>query len=368
VMGNAALAQLELTAQGRHSEPLAQLISARPRAAELCNQLLAYAGRSVPSTELLDCNDEIAELGELLRVTLSKKATLVYELSDEPLCVEADRTQIRQVIMNLITNAAEALGELEGRVVVATSVRVYDEQELEFLRPEAQLPAGEYVVVRVSDDGEGMTPEVQARIFDPFFTTKLTGRGLGLAVVRGIVDGHGGAIELQSEGGVGTSFTVILPRVGIVSPTAELSSEQRSPSAGQRILVVDDERSVREVMGRILVRGGFEVLYAAGGAQAIEIFKAESGRIDGVLLDLSMPQLDGEQTFNALRSIRSDVPVLLCSGYTEREVLARFRGSGLTGALQKPVATELLLRKVGEAVGGGAPMQPSRPWQAARPS
>ena len=137
---------------------------------------------------------------------------------------------------------------------------------------------------------------------------------------------------------------------------------------GQRILVVDDERSVREVMGRILARGGFEVLYAEGGAQAIEIFKAESERIDAVLLDLSMPQLDGEQTFHALRSICSRVPVLLCSGYTELEVLARFRGSGLTGALQKPVATELLLRKVGEAVGGGAPMQPSRPWQAARPS
>jgi len=351
VLGNAELALTTLSGEAEARHMLQEIVTATLGATDLCNQMLAYAGRGALSTETLECNAIVRELGGLLQVALSKKATLDYDLHADPLGVVADRAQLRQVIMNLITNASEAIGNNPGRILVSTSARTFGREELEALHPEAGLVPGEYARLTVSDTGSGMTPETLARIFDPFFTTKPAGRGLGLAAVQGIVRGHGGAIMVESETGKGTTTSVLLPRVTLPFEHAPPPREEPPDLAGKRILVVDDEPKVRQVFGQMLARAGLEVTLASDGQEAIDLFRENADTIDCVLLDLSMPKLDGEEVFRELQRIRSDVRVVLSSGFTEQEILDRFRGAGLAGTVQKPARMESLLARIGEALG-----------------
>ena len=352
ILGNAELALDRVPLEGESRQLLDDIVTASTGATELCDQMLAFAGRGALSMQPLDCNDLIAEFGSLLNVTLSKKATIAYELADGPLVVEADKAQLGQVLMNLVTNAAEALGDASGHIVMKTDSRTFRRGELDRLQPNASLAEGEYVWLSVEDSGCGMSSATQAKIFDPFFTTKFAGRGLGLAAVQGIVLRHRGGIGLESQQGKGTTFTVVLPCSSQpVLLRRDLPAQTPSTDPFKRVLVVDDEPQVRMVLKRMLEDDGFEILLAENGRKAIQIFESERASIDAVLLDLSMPELDGEETFKALQAISPDVPVVLSSGFAEQEILDRFEGAGFAGVLKKPTPKKVLIAKIREVVG-----------------
>ncbi len=353
IMGNAELAMKKLPADTKVDLMLQRIVSASVTATDLCSQMLTYSGRSSSLAEAMDCNALVRELGELLSVALSKKVELVYELHEAPLGVLADRSQLRQVVMNLITNASDAMGNRAGEVVISTGTRVYTYDELDQHHPNAALEPGEYLWVSVRDTGVGMSPQTRAKIFDPFFTTKPSGRGLGLAAVQGIVRGHRGGIAVESTPGVGTICTLLLPRVSLVGDLATAAADGVSVRQCGRILVVDDEQSVREVLEEILEHDGYNVVSACDGQEAVEIFRREGDSFDLVLLDLSMPRLDGEEAFQELRKMRSDVRVILSSGLAEQEMMHRFESAGLAGVVQKPVQIHVLLEKVASALKTG---------------
>ncbi|MDG2306410.1 MAG: response regulator [Candidatus Binatia bacterium] len=355
ILGNAELALAKLPPQLAGTEMLKEIASATVSATDLCSQLLAYAGRGSVSREPLECNSLVRELGGLLQVALSKKATLVYQLDATRQGVMADRSQLRQVIMNLITNASEALGNDTGRIVISTETQRCTERDLQLRYPGLSLVAGEYVCLVVRDTGSGMNSATRAKVFDPFFSTKANGRGLGLSAVQGIVRQHKGAIRVESEEGRGTSFEVLLPSAA--PPAAEDAPADEGAPGGRHahILVVDDEPSVREVLASILEGSGYTVTLASDGMKALDIFRREPDSVDCVLLDLSMPKLDGEEVFHELRKIRSDVRVVLASGFAEQEIVDRFRGAGLAGVIQKPCPIDKLLEKIGDAIGEKAP-------------
>jgi CheY-like chemotaxis protein len=298
----------------------------------------------------------VREIGGLLQVALSKKVDLVFDLTDEEHRVLVDHGQLRQVVMNLITNASEAIGDRPGTVTIRTRTRTLEPHECRSCCPERGHAGCRTVEISVVDTGIGMVPEVVERIFDPFFTTKPTGRGLGLAAVQGIVRSHKGTIEVESTPGVGATFRVLLPRV--VEATADelvpAASPGRAANPGATILVVDDEPAVRRTFTAILERSGYRVVTASDGQEGLDTFVADPDAIDGVLLDLSMPKLNGEEVFEELRRVRPDLPVVLSSGYAEQEILDRF-GGRLSAALQKPAPMATLLARIEQALGRSAP-------------
>jgi PAS domain S-box-containing protein len=338
VLGNADLARLQLDAAAPAREYLDEVIRATQRAGELTQQLLAYSGRGAIEIRHLNLSDEVREMATLLRTAISKQATLVWELTPGLPAVTADPTQVRQVVMNLITNASDALGDSAGTITLRTGLD------------------GELVFLEVSDTGVGMDTGTLQRIFDPFFSTKFTGRGLGLAAVMGIVESHHGHIRIRSAPGEGTTFRILFPAV---PHTAEVGPPRVSAIQwrGQgTVLVVEDEEGVREVVRRMLERLGFQVITAEDGIAALERLEAHQGAIAAVLLDLSMPRMTGQEALHEVRQLRPDVPIVLMSGYTEQEVASKLLDSvgGATGFLQKPFLPEDLtsaLREVSQGVG-----------------
>jgi PAS domain S-box-containing protein len=360
ILGNADLALADLPEHSAARESLSDIVRASRRAADLCRQMLAYSGKGRFCVEPVNLNDLIEEMAHLLVVSISKKVTLQCRFADNLPYVDGDATQLRQIVMNLITNASEAIEAEAGVVALATGIEdCGPDGPAGTVAPE-RLPGGPYVYVEVRDTGCGMEPETLARIFDPFFTTKFTGRGLGLAAVLGIVRGHKGAIRVTSEPGQGTTFRVLLPastRVRPPEPEPDTARTASAPRVTGAILLVDDEPGVREVAGRMLASAGFEVAVAASGAEAVDIVREAPERIACVLLDLTMPQLDGEETLVRLRAVRGDLPVVISSGYSEQEIVRRFAGRNLAGFIQKPyVRAQLvsILRDVASRLSGGA--------------
>lgn len=350
IMGNAELALMTLPENAEAVTLLRRIVTASITATDLSDQMLVYAGRGSRSVESLDCNELVKELGDLIKVTLSKKTSLVYDLHKSPLGVMADRSQLRQVVMNLITNGSDALGGGEGQVLVGTSHVYLTRDDLELQHPSLPLESGEYVRVWVQDTGAGMSAETQEVIFDPFFTTKPKGRGLGLAAVQGIVRSHGGAITVKSMEDYGTTISMILPRIVLDEEKSPAVLKHPDTITAKCVLIAEDEVEVRQVLRKILEKGGWRVLEAGDGQQAVDVYRREYPSIDCVLLDLSMPKLSGEEVFAELRKIRSDVRVVLCSGFTEQEMLNRFQGAGLAGVLHKPVQMHHLLAKLAQAI------------------
>ncbi len=350
VLANAEFGRGLLSKESEVQGFLNNIVEASKRAGQLCQQMLSYAGRGSLSSSIIEIGTLIPELSNLLQAALSKKITLEYALLDHPVYVDGDENQLLQVIMNLVTNAAEAIGENDGRIVVSTELAHYDEKELHQLDPQAELSPGEYLRLRVSDTGEGMCSKTMTRIFDPFFTTKLPGRGLGLSAVRGIISRHGGAIQLVSEVAKGTTFTVILPTVEHVPCVEDVATSSVPDIGPKRILVTDDESDLRYILSRILKREGYEVLEAADGQEALDIFAKHGDTIDCVLLDFSMPKLSGEEVQQSIRKVRKDLPIVMMSGFSEEEVIERFRESGISGCLQKPVSAEMLLEAIRSAI------------------
>jgi CheY-like chemotaxis protein/two-component sensor histidine kinase len=308
--------------------------------------MLAYAGRGRFVVAPLDLSALVSGSATLLHSFVSKKATLRLDLAPHLPAVVADAAQVRQILMNLVINASEALDDREGTIVVETGVMHADASFLTAAHSFAELSPGSYVFLEVRDNGCGMTAEVQGRIFDPFFSTKFTGRGLGLAAVLGIVRAHSGALRVLSEPGQGTTFRLLLRPSD--APVSERMAETSTPErlGASVVLVVDDENAVRLLTSRILKAAGFEVMEAADGKAAVEMYSRDPARVQLVLLDLMMPHLDGEEALREMRRVRADVRAILMSGFSEQELTQRFADAPPAGYLQKPFAREQLLALV----------------------
>ncbi len=347
VLGNAGLAEMSLSPVSPALENIKRIETSAQRAAELCNQLLAYSGKGRFVIQPVNFNHIIEEMTRILEVSISKKIVLKYNLADHLPSVEADIAQMRQIIMNLIINASDAIGEKSGIITITTGAMECDKNYLTEVYLNEDLPEGIYIYIEVSDTGSGMDKETKEKIFDPFFSTKFSGRGLGLAAVLGILRGHKGTIKIYSEVGRGTTFKILLPaskRDTVIFKPKEKSLENWKGSG--TILIVDDEDTIRALGKDTLERVGFNVLTAEDGLKAIEIFKEFADEIVAVLLDMTMPHLSGEETFRELRRIRKDVRVILSSGYNEQDATNNFVGKGLAGFIQKPYNPSALIEKI----------------------
>ena len=351
VLGNASLALETLPARSAEWMLVDRAQRAAQRAAELTRQMLAYTGKGPFTLDLVDINRLVDEMVDLLEVPLSKQARLSYNLGEDVPLIEADAAHIRQVVLNLVTNASEAIGDRNGTVSVSTGTLECDTAYLTETWLHDGLPAGRYVYVDVADDGCGMAPDTVARRFDPFFTTKFTGRGLGLGVVLGIVRGHRGAIKVQSQRGVGTTFRVLFPEARrAAAPDPAVAPV---PLAGRRastVLVVDDEPEVLKVASLSLNRSGFRVLTAGDGQAALDVFREHWRDIDAVLLDLLLPRVSGEQVFQEMRRVRPDVRVIVSSGCSAEDASGQFDGTGFAGFIQKPYLASTLAERVRAAI------------------
>jgi PAS domain S-box-containing protein len=358
ILGNAGLALIRLDASDPARELIHRVISACERAAELTRQMLAYAGKASFEIRPISLSEHILETTHHLTATISKKVTFDLHLGDGLPAVEVDPAQIQQLAMNLIINAAESCGDAPGTVTVSTRlVQVKAGEHEQWLTGESLSP-GPHVCLEVQDTGCGMDEETVSRIFDPFFTTKFTGRGLGLSTVLGIVRAHRGILQVKSEIGKGSTFKVLLPASQQVVRNQRADDKGTNLSGRGLIMVVDDELFVLEVARRILEGFGYDVLTAENGRQAVEIFRRRGKEIDVVLLDKTMPDLDGEQTFRAMKAIQPDVVAILTSGYQQTEVTTHFLANELAGFVQKPYLPETLVFEIKRALERKKKQQP----------
>jgi two-component system cell cycle sensor histidine kinase/response regulator CckA len=351
VLGYADVALVKSRAGSPVGEELHNISSAAMRAADLTSQMLAYAGHGRFMVEALNLSQLVEEIGNLVEVSISTNVDLKYSFADELPTIEADASQIQQVIMNLIINASEAFEGRAGTITVSTSTIQVDRHYLAGAYLNDELPDGAYVCLEVTDDGCGMDAEAQRKIFDPFFTTKFTGRGLGLAAVLGIIRGHHGALKISSQPGVGSTFKVLFPAVTLVATAQVITRDRVDQWRGTgTILVVDDEEAVRLAAKAMIETCGLTVATADGGQAALDIIRDRGDEIVAVLLDLTMPHMDGEETFRELRRINPNVNVILSSGFDEQETTSRFAGSGLAGFIHKPYGLSELIAKLREVL------------------
>ena len=357
ILGNADLALLDLPESSPVRPGLADIKTAAKRASELTKQMLAYAGKGRFVVEQINLNSVIKATAHLVEASVSRKVTLKYEIDKDLPPIEADAGQIRQALLGLVTNASEAIADEPGAVTVRTGAIQANREYLATTYMGEELPEGRYAYLEVIDTGGGMDEETKARLFDPFFTRKFTGRGLGLAAVLGIVRGHKGAARVESELGRGTTFRMLFPSLQDAPPAEPAVADAAvaaAPVGGGVILVVDDEPSVRRVTKTMLEKNGFSVLLAEGGRQAVEMLRDQAATVDLVLLDMTMPGMDGVETFTEIRRIRGDVRVVLASGYTEKDATKRFRGKQLAGFVQKPFELASLLERINAALNSPA--------------
>lgn len=348
ILGYASLALDEISPMSPVRNRIREIIGASRRAADLCRQMLAYSGRGKFVVEQIDLCALIEEMVHLLKTSISKKAILNLKLEKGLPLLQADATQLRQIVMNLILNASEAIGERSGVITISTGAMYCGGEYLSNTNFEWDLEPGLYVYLEVSDTGCGMDKETVERIFEPFFTTKFMGRGLGLSATMGIVRGHNGALKVYTEVGKGTTFKVLFPAVkddSIAASCADSSSESQWQGHGA-VLLVDDEETVRALGQAMLERLGFQVLTAGDGREALAVFEQSKDIIDLVILDLTMPHMDGEEAFRELRHVAPALPVIMSSGYTEHEIAARFAGKGLAGFIQKPYTLQELRKRL----------------------
>ncbi|MBJ6725182.1 PAS domain S-box protein [Geomesophilobacter sediminis] len=352
ILGNADLALMRIGNDSPGAENLRKIEQASARAADLAKQMLAYSGKGKFLVEKIDLNQLLKDMVSMLEVSVSKKAALRLNLHDPIPAIEADITQIRQVVMNLVINASEAIGEVNGVITLTTGSLDCDQNYLKGVWLNDHIRAGRYVCLEVTDTGCGMDKETMGKIFDPFFTTKFTGRGLGMAAVLGIVRGHNGGINVYSEPGKGSMFKILLPAAGALQPPTATEQALKEWRGGGTVLLVDDEETVLDIASEMLQELGFDVVTARDGNEALALFRERSSKIVLVLLDLTMPHLDGEQCFHELRRIVPEVQVVMSSGYTEQEITRKFAGKGLAGFIQKPYTLKSLREVLVKVVTG----------------
>lgn len=338
VLGNAAMAQRELVSDHAAMEYLKQIEEITLRAADLCRQMLAFCGKGQFLLSRIDLSHLIEETTSLIQASISKKVVVRFDLQEGLPSCEGDESQLRQVIMNVVINASDAVGDRSGYITIRTGAVRADRAYLQQCVGATDLEPGDYVFVEVTDTGCGMSPEVESRIFDPFFSTKFTGRGLGLAATLGIIRVHRGGIQVLSEVGTGSTFRILLPARDKAEGAPQPKEERPEiPWAkGKTILLVDDEETLRSILARLLESWGFTCQTATHGREALEVVQAQSQSIDLVLMDLTMPHMDGAEAFRQIRATVPEMPVVLMSGYSEQDAIPRFGGEGPDSFVQKP--------------------------------
>ncbi len=350
ILGNSSLALDNLGPNHPNRLLIEEVMRAADRAAELTRQLLAYAGKGRFVMRTLDLSDLVREISELVQTSLPKHAKLRMQLAEDLPGVDADPGQLQQIVMNLVINGAEAIGPEGGAVLVRTAVQEVDAHYISTMSSAGELlKPGRYVLLEVHDTGAGMDETTLAKIFDPFFTTKFAGRGLGLSAVLGIVRAHFGALKVYSRPGQGTTFKVLLP-ASASAVESHTAPAKRELSGAGTVLVVDDEEIVRVTAKHTLERYGYRTVLANDGAAALEVYRYRPADIELVLLDLTMPVMNGEETLRHLQQVNPRVKVLLSSGYNEVEAVQRFAGKGLAGFIQKPYTAAGLAEKVKEVL------------------
>jgi two-component system cell cycle sensor histidine kinase/response regulator CckA len=349
ILGNTELMTMDLKPGSPALSSLKEIERAGKHAAEISRQMLAYSGKGRFIVERLNLNEIIWDMRQLLDASIAKKTTLRIKLADPLPAIEADATQLRQVIINLVSNASEALKDNIGEVIISTGTAFCDRKMLGKALLGDQLVEGTYVSLTVTDTGCGMNASTVEKIFDPFFTTKFTGRGLGLAVVLGIVRGHRAAIKVDSVEGMGTTFQILFPlpdETMAPQPPQHLAETTATWKGEGTILLVDDESKVLEVSRRMLEYAGFTVIPAADGAEALDLFRKNHASIKAVVLDFTMPVMDGEETYYELIALDKKACILFTSGYNAEESISRFARQGFVDFIQKPYSANALLNKL----------------------
>ncbi|PIE52687.1 hypothetical protein CSA37_05525 [Candidatus Fermentibacteria bacterium] len=337
IMGNAEMALHDIDLSMETEGYLRDILSASKRASGLTKQMLDYSGRNEPKSKPVDVNQVIQDTGMMLSVSVSRKTTLEYDLAANLPDVFADPVQqLQQVIMNLMTNASEALENKPGTVKLSTALKLCRAGELNETFVNDDLTPGNYVIIKVSDTGKGMDSKTLSRVFDPFFSTKFTGRGLGLAAVLGVIRAHKGAIEVTSEEGKGSVFTVYLPACSEYRRKNKKKAAIKPSSGEGHILLVDDEDSVKEITGKMLSLLGYSVDFASDGREALEKYRNDPERFACVILDLTMPVMDGAEAFRRILELNSEAKIIVSTGYTEDAVIKEYSDLNIAGMLQKP--------------------------------
>ena len=350
ILGNTSLALAAISADSPAREMLDQVEQAARRSAELANQMLAYSGKGKFVIQPMGLGELVQGIAELIQGTISKKAVLTTAFAPDTPVIEGDVTQLRQVVLNLITNASEALGEETGTITISTGPVDAEPEYLADFEHAGDLQPGRYAFLEVSDSGAGMSAETQARIFEPFFTTKFTGRGLGLAAVQGIVRSHDGAIKIYSEPGRGTSFKLLFPAAATEArPTASPNSGSSDWRGSGTVVVADDSDGMRHLATVMLESFGFDVIQARDGTEALSTLKAHEGRLAFALVDLMMPGMTGDEVVHELERLGTSTPIVLASGYNAQQVTQELTGNGVAAFLQKPYELEHL-RAIAEHV------------------
>jgi two-component system cell cycle sensor histidine kinase/response regulator CckA len=351
IIGNAGLARRAVLAgRSEHAaNMLVDVLKAGQRAADLTRQLLAYAGKGRFIVQPLDLGQLVTEVSTLIRASISKKITLVLDVPEECPPIEGDRAQLQQLVMNMVINGGEAIGDDSGTLTVRLRTEQFTERRARMRTEGFPIFPGDYIRIDVIDTGAGMDPETRDRIFEPFFTTKFLGRGLGLSAALGIVRGHRGAIGVRSEPGQGTTFTVLIPVLR--SPRSALPECQDAGLGDEfrgvgTVLVADDDAGVRSLTKSALSEAGYTVELAEDGSEAVERLRGLGERISLVLLDLTMPRLAGAEAARELRRAVPGIPIVAMSGYGDLEVMEQFSGAQIDDYLPKPFSPEQLLAKV----------------------
>jgi signal transduction histidine kinase/ActR/RegA family two-component response regulator len=351
VLGNAELALQEAPEDSKLHQQLDGISKASRRAGELCRQLLAYSGHGQIVVIPADLSELVEDMASLLSVSVSRQCQLKMNLADALPAVEADVTQLRQVIMNLTTNASEAVGDAAGTVSVRTGTKMCSREDLADYIADDDIAPGAYVYVEVEDSGCGIEHESLKQMFEPFFSTKFAGRGLGLAAVRGIARSHRAVIAVSSELGSGTCIRVLFPASAAEAKTIRedvLVPVQEDVEG--TVLVVDDEPDVLEVMEQILILAGYSVVTARDGYDAMDVFEQRHEELRAVILDMTMPGLSGKEAYEQMRGITAAIPIVLASGYSEEEVIERIGDVSAPLFLQKPFQSKELLNAVDAAI------------------
>jgi signal transduction histidine kinase/CheY-like chemotaxis protein len=330
---------------------LRRITRAANRAADLTNQMLAYSGRAGLSREVMFLPDVVEDVATLLASSISKKAQLSFDIAADLPNIEGDATQMRQIVMNVISNASESLDGNAGKITVVMRSVARSDVPAGAGLPDHEPQANRYLALTVRDTGHGMDRETLSNIFDPFYSTKFVGRGLGLAAVHGIVRGHGGAIDVQSEVGVGTSFSVYVPACNKPRDTLPEADPVRWTGEAT-VLLVDDEDLIIDLATAILEGANLSVIDAKDGQEAVDVYRERCDEIDLVVLDLTTPKLSGREVCDKLRAIREDVRIVLSSGYVEEDATQEFDTRDLAGFVHKPYTPTDLLRAVRDGLSG----------------
>ncbi|MDR4493234.1 MAG: response regulator [Nitrospirales bacterium] len=352
VVARAGLALRSLPKDDPAREHLRFIEKAGLRGGELANQMLTFAGQTQLNFQSVDCSLLLKEMKSIIRSAVSKKIAVNMETAANLPHIRGDRAQLRQMVMNITINAAEAIGDGGGVITITTEAMDSSTKDLRPFHIIGDLPWGPCVSVRISDTGSGIKPELIPKIFDPFFTTKFPGRGLGLAAILGIIRAHGGALAVQSQEGKGTEFWFLFP-FSQKTPTPPRSTRLTIPQAPpvsshspKMILIVDDEKDVLEACSLILREIGMETLVASDGPSGLQLFKQYERHLAFVLVDLTMPHMDGGMLCKEIRLLNAHVPLLVSSGYTEQEAMKHFAGLEIVSFIQKPFQVEVLIEKV----------------------